>query len=153
MAGFCRNQVQVGVAATFMHLSIHAELTALATVLNSYQNWKYWMLLLLVVNLWELLKKKNPMCQKLHTPKLLKIKSLFAIFFLCSPRTSTLSYIASGTAIALTTMKRKGRRRAVRLTNAHTRPRSWSVWRPSCTTNRDTQRRSRWRRREYKCTT
>lgn len=66
-----------------------------------------------------------------------------------SPRTNTLSCIASAMATAWTTMRRRGRRKAVRRTSAPTKPRSWSVWRPNCTTSRDMLRRSRWRRREY----
>lgn len=71
-------------------------------------------------------------------------------FFFCSPRTSTLSCTASGMATAWTTMKRKGRRKVVRLTSGPTKPGSWLVWRLNCTTNRDMQRRFRWRRRKYK---
>lgn len=44
------------------------------------------------------------------------------VFSFCSLRTSTSSCIASGTVIAWTTMKRKGRRRAVRLMKGLTKP-------------------------------
>ena len=76
--------------------------------------------------------------------------NLHLCFMFYSLRTSTLSYTVSGMATAWTTMRRKGRRRAVRLMSDPTKPGSWLVWRPNCTTNRDMQRRSRWRRREYR---
>lgn len=146
--------IKYDVSRTFMHSSIHVELSALATVLNTLicctKVENIVCCYCLGVNMWVLLEYSQ--CVRSYTLLIHWKLKVNLLYFLCSPRTSTLSYIASGTAIALTTMKRKGRRRAVRLTNAHTRPRSWSVWRPSCTTNRDTLRRSRWRRREYKYT-
>lgn len=70
-------------------------------------------------------------------------------YVLHSRRTSTLSCTASVTVTGSTTMRGKGRRRAVRRMSAPTKPRSSSVWKPNCTTNRGMPRRSRWRKREY----
>ena len=70
-------------------------------------------------------------------------------FFSCSLRTSTLNYIASAMATVWTTMRGRGRRRVVRSMSAPTKPGRWLAWRPNCTTNRDTPRRYRWRKREY----
>lgn len=65
-----------------------------------------------------------------------------------SRRTSTSSYTASVMATVWTTTRGRGRRRAVRRTSDRTKPERWSALKPNSTTNRDTPRRSRWRRRE-----